>query len=187
MVCGMPQLTPEERTFLTGHLTQTRDVLLSEVANLSPDQWTFRPDEESWSIAECADHVVSIEKRILSLVSKRMQGEAPNPERAAEVQRKTAWLMDAVPSRHDRIKVPAGIENTSNSATPEDFIKLFEQRRAAVLEYVGQTQDPLHDRVSPHIVFKDLDGCQWLLLISLHSQRHTAQIVEVKKHQWYPK
>ena len=34
-----------------------------------------------------------------------------------------------------------------------------------VLQYVAETQDPMHDRVSPHIVFNDLDGCQWLLMI----------------------
>ena len=116
------------------------------------------------------------------MVSKRMQAAEPNPQRAAEVQKKTPWILEAVPSRHARVKVPEGIENTSHSATPEEFRQLFEQRRAALLKYVAETQDPMHDRVSPHMVFKDLDGCQWLLMISLHSERHAAQIAEVKAH-----
>ncbi len=183
----MPQLTPEDRDFLTSHLSQTRDLLLSEIANLRLDQWTFRPDDETWSIAECADHIANIEKRVFSMVSDRMQSAQPNPERAAEVQKKTPWILEAVPSRHERVKVPAGIENTSHSATPQEFAELFEQRRAALLKYVSETDHAMHDRVAPHMIFKDLDGCQWILMISLHSQRHAAQIADVKSHPAYPK
>jgi hypothetical protein len=162
-------------------------LLLSEIADLRPDQWTFRPDEETWSIAECADHIASIERLTFSMVSKRMQNAEPDPQRAAEVQKKTPWILEAVPARHARVKVPAGIENTSHSASPQEFADLFEKRRTALLAYVSETQDAMHDRVAAHPVFKDLDGCQWLLMISLHSQRHAAQIAEVKAHPGFPK
>lgn len=85
------------------------------------------------------------------------------------------------------MKVPAGVENMTNSATPQEFRETFEQRRAALLQYVSETQDPMHDRVAPHMIFKDLDGCQWLLMISLHSERHAAQMAEAKIHAAYPK
>jgi|HubBroStandDraft_4_1064222.scaffolds.fasta_scaffold322756_2 hypothetical protein len=183
----MPQLTPQDRAFLANHLSQTRDLLLSEIADLRPDQWTFRAEEDTWSISECADHIASIERRVFSMVSKHMQSAPPDPERAAEVQKKTPWILEAVPSRHARVKVPAGIENTSHSATPQEFADLFQERRAALLKYVSETEDPMHDRVAPHMIFKDLDGCQWLLMISLHSERHAAQIAEVKSHPAYPK
>ena len=183
----MPQLTPEDRAFLTSHLIQTRDLVLNEIESLRDDQWTFRPDEETWSIAECADHIATIEKMTFSMVSKRMQHAPPDPQRGAEVQKKTPWILEAVPARHARVKVPPGIENTSHSATPQEFAELFQERRGALLHYVSETQDRMHDRVAPHMVFKDLDGCQWLLMISLHSQRHAAQIAEVKTHPAYPK
>jgi hypothetical protein len=184
---GMPQLTPEDRAFLTAHLTRTRDLLLAEIANLRPDQWTFHPDDESWTIGECADHIASIEKLTFSMVSKRLQAAEPDPQRASEVQKKTPWILEAVPSRHARAKVPPGIENTSHSETPEEFADLFSARRAALLKYVSETDHRMHDRVSPHPIFKDLDGFQWLLMISLHSERHAAQIAEVKTHPAFPK
>jgi hypothetical protein len=183
----MPQLTPEERAFLTSHLSQSRDLLLSEILSLRSDQWTFQPDAETWSIAQCAEHIASIEKRIFSMVSKHMQGAPPTPERAAEVQKKTALLLEAVPSREVRVKVPAALENTSHAATPGEFADVFTERRGLLLKYVAETDHPMHDRVAPHMIFKDLDGCQWLLMISLHSQRHAAQIAEVKTHSSYPK
>jgi len=184
---AMPQLTAEERAILTAHLGRTRDLVLVEISNLRIDQWTFRPDDETWSIAECADHIVTVERRVFSMVSKHMQSAAPDPQRGAEVQKKTPWILAAVPSRHQRVKVPAGIENLTKSATPREFLEVFESRRAAVLKYVAETEHPMHDRVAPHPVFKDLDGCQWLLMISLHSERHAAQMAEVKAHPAYPK
>jgi uncharacterized damage-inducible protein DinB len=183
----MPQLTPEDRALLTAHLNRTRDLVLAEVSSLRPDQWTFRPDEESWSIAECADHIATIEHRVFSMVSKRMQAAAPDPQRAAEVQRKTPWILEAVPSRKERVKVPQGIENHTHFTIPREFADSFQERRGMLLKYVSETQDPVHDRVAPHPVFKDLDGCQWLLMISLHSERHAAQIAEVKAHPAFPK
>lgn len=183
----MPHLTAEERIFLIGHLSRTRDGLLKELDRLRPDQWNFRPDEQTWSIGECVDHIATIERRIFSMVSKHMQAAEPNPQRAAEVQKKTPWILQAVPDRHDRVKVPAGIENHSHTATAEEFIGNFKERRELLLKYVAETQDAMHDRVSPHMIFKDLDGCQWLLMISLHSERHAAQIAEVKLHQTFPK
>lgn len=182
----MAQLTSEDRAFLINHLSRTRDQVLSDVENLRLDQWIFRPDEETWSIGECADHIASIEKLTFSLVSKRMQGAPADPQRAAEVQKKTPWILEAVPARHARVKVPPGIENTSHFATPQEFADLFGERRAMLLKYVSETEDSMHDRVFPHAVFKDLDGCQWLLMISLHSERHAAQIAEVKTHPAYP-
>jgi len=183
----MAQLSPDDRALLTAHLTRTRDVLMGEVAHLGPAQWTFRPGEEIWSIADCADHVATIERRIFSMVSKHMQGLPPNPERGAEVQKKTPWILEAVPSRVQRVKVPPDIANHRHFETPEEFIDVFQERRELLLSYVRETQDPMHDRVMPHPVFKDLDACQWILMISLHSERHAAQIAEVKGHPAYPK
>jgi hypothetical protein len=48
------------------------------------------------------------------------------------------------------------------------------------------TTDDLHGHGGPHPVFKMLDGYQWVLLLSGHSARHTAQIEEVKASAGYP-
>jgi hypothetical protein len=183
----MAQLTLEERDFLTNHLTRSREIVLNEIAGVRPDQWAFRPDEESWSMGECADHILTIERRVFSMVSKVMQTAPADPVRAAEVQHKTPKLLKAVPSREVRIKVPAGIANHTHTASPEEFVAPFEEQRARLLQYVAETKDPVHDRVAPHPVFNDLDGCQWMLMIALHGERHAHQMAELKRHPEFPK
>ena len=54
------------------------------------------------------------------------------------------------------------------------------------MAYVKETNDNLRGHGGPHPIFKILDGYQRLLLLSGHSARHTAQILEVKASPGYP-
>ena len=58
--------------------------------------------------------------------------------------------------------------------------------RDATVTYVKTPADDLHGHAAPHPVFKTFDGYQWVLLLSGHSARHTAQIAEVKTAPGYP-
>lgn len=183
----MPQLTPDERLSISRHLLDSAQRFREAIAGLGPSEWSFKPSGEVWSIAECADHVVAVEIMIFGNVSGKLQQRTPDPERAAAAQGKEKMLMRAVPDRTTRVKVPVAIEPTGRGGSPEELIGYFDQVRAKTVEYVQSTGDPLHDRTAPHFMFKDLNGAQWLLLISLHTERHVAQIEEVKADENYPR
>ena len=55
------------------------------------------------------------------------------------------------------------------------------------MDYVRTTNDDLRDHFGPHPTLGTLDGYQWILLISAHSERHTKQIEEVKADPNFPK
>lgn len=57
--------------------------------------------------------------------------------------------------------------------------------RDKTVAYVKDTADDLYGHAGPP-VFKVLDGYQWILLLSGHAARHTAQIDEVKAVAGYP-
>ena len=52
-------LTPDQIAKASRHLSITRDLLVESVAGLSPLQWGFRPNYDSWSIAENLEHLAS--------------------------------------------------------------------------------------------------------------------------------
>jgi hypothetical protein len=56
-----------------------------------------------------------------------------------------------------------------------------------VLDYVRSGQDDLRHHVAQHPAGYTLDGYQWILLLSAHTQRHVAQIEEVKADPSFPK
>ena len=64
---------------------------------------------------------------------------------------------------------------------------VFTESRDKTIEFIRTTQEDLRSHTLPHPVMKTLDAYQWVLLLSAHSQRHTAQIDEVKSHANFPK
>ena len=64
---------------------------------------------------------------------------------------------------------------------------MFQQRRDRMVAFVESTQEDLRAHSTPHPLLKTMDAYQWILLISAHSERHTAQIEEVKAQPGYPK
>ena len=63
----------------------------------------------------------------------------------------------------------------------------FKESRDANIAYLGTTQDDLRNHFAPHPALGLMDGYQWILLMTGHTERHIAQIQEVKADPKYPK
>ena len=178
-------LTRQERDSLVQHLEQTRQAFLQSISGLSDAQWTFKAGPDRWSIAEVAEHIAVSETTILQIVTDQiMKGPAvprnPNP---VSDEKLLAWLLD----RTSKFQAPEMLKPTNRWATREALTKDFIAAREKTATYVKTTTDDLHGHAGPHPVFKMLDGYQWVLLLSGHSARHTAQIEEVKASTGYPR
>jgi len=177
-------LTRQERDSLVQHLEQTRQAFLQSISGLSDAQWTFKAGPDRWSIAEVAEHIAISETAIFQLVTDKMlKGPAipPNPTPLSD-EKLLASLLD----RSTKFQAPEMLKPTNRWATREALTKDFLAARDKTITYVKTTTDDLHGHGGPHPVFKMLDGYQWVLLISGHSARHTAQIEEVKASPGYP-
>jgi uncharacterized damage-inducible protein DinB len=179
-------LSPQEREFAVQEFTRTRDNFLKSIAGLSQKQWTFKPAPDRWSVAEVAEHITVAETTIFGLVQRTMQSPAA-PEKREQVKGKDQMILERMPDRSHKAQAPEILRPTGRFATEADLVKAFETARAANIEYVRTTNDDLRDHFFDHPVFGTLDGYQWLLLISAHSARHTAQIEEVKADPNFPK
>ena len=178
-------LTQQERDTLVKHLEQTRQAFLDSIEGLSDAQWAYKAGPDRWSIAEVAEHIAVSESVILQLVTEKiMKGPAtpPNPSPMPD-EKLVAALLD----RSGKFQAPEFLKPTNRWPTRDALVKGFTEARDKTMTYAKTTADDLHGHGAPHPVFKTLDGYQWLLLISGHSARHTAQINEVKESPGYPK
>lgn len=119
------QLSPDERATLAGHLTTTREAFLAAIEGLSSDQWSFKPDPETWSIAENSDHIVAVERDLLRSVQTCPEDEA----RGAAVKGKERLILKRVPDRSVRVKVPREIRPAGRSGSPVELAGHFEEMR----------------------------------------------------------
>jgi uncharacterized damage-inducible protein DinB len=180
-------LTPEERESALKSFQATHDAFLNSIAGLSQKQWTFKPAPDRWSVAEVAEHITVSESSILGLVQKQIVTSPATPEKREQVKGKDEIVLQKVPDRSHKAQAPEFLRPTGRWATEADLTKAFEESRKATMDYVRTTNDGLRDHFFDHPVLGTMDGYQWLLLISAHSARHTAQIEEVKADQNFPK
>ena len=180
-------LTSEERESALKSFQTTRDNFLKSISGLSPKQWTFKPAPDRWSVAEVAEHITVSESAIFSLVQKQVMTSPAAPEKRDQVKGKDEMILQRVPDRSHKAQAPEFLRPTGRWATEAELAKTFEDSRAATLEYIRTTNDELRDHFFDHPVFGTMDRYQWLLLISAHSARHTAQIEEVKAEPNFPK
>jgi len=179
-------ITPEERASALQQFQTTRDNFLKSIAGLSQKQWTFKSAPDRWSVAEVAEHITVSESTIFGLVHKMMQSPA-TPEKREQVKGKDQLILEKMPDRSHKAQAPEMLRPTGRWATQAELTKTFEDSRKATMDYIRTTNDDLRDHFFDHPAFGILDGYQWLLLISAHSARHTAQIEEVKADPNFPK
>ena len=182
-----PTLTPEERESALKSFQTTRDNFLKSIAGLSQKQWTFKPAPDRWSVAEVAEHIAVSESSLSGLVEKQIMTSPAAPEKREQVKGKDELILQRVPDRSHKAQAPEFLRPTGRWATEADLTKAFEESRKATMDYIRTTNDDLRDHFFDHPLLGTLDGYQWLLLISAHSARHTAQIEEVKADPNFPK
>jgi hypothetical protein len=187
---GTQTLTQEERDHAVAELEGSRRAFLDATKGLSTAQWSFKPAPERWSVAECSEHIALAEGFIFGLVSERIMKAPANPEKRDAAKGKDDLIVKMLQDRSHKATAPEPIDPVKHGVmTLEESVKLFQDSRAHTIEYIKTTQEDLRDHLFDHPVpaIGTLDGYQWILLISGHTRRHTAQILEVKADRNFPK
>ena len=173
-------MTPQERDLLLDLLVSSQQALIAAVVRLTADQWTFTPPDDRWSIAQCAEHLALSEEALLGMVRGQILQSPAAPEKTEMARGRDGVVVSAMRDRAQRRKTFDFLEPRSSAPAPADFIKAFLTRRAATLQFVRETEKALHHHFAPLGPLGDLDAYQWLLLMASHTERHVAQIEEVK-------
>jgi len=180
-------LTPAERENALKNLQATHDAFLQSISGLSEKQWKFKPAPDRWSVAEVSEHITVTESAIFGMLQKQVMTSPAAPEKRAEVAGKDEKILQIVPDRSHKAQAPEFLQPTGRWANRADTTNAFEAARRTTMDYVRTTNDDLRDHFGPHPLLGPLDGYQWILLISAHSERHTKQIEEVKADPNFPK
>ena len=178
-------LTEADRSALIQDLERSRKAFLDAIADVQTEaQWNYKPAPDRWSVGECAAHIIAAEEYFRQNVAAALK----NPPSAAP---QTGSPSDAdvarmVRDRSQRFQAPAGLEPTGKVMPKAETIKAFEATRTKTLDYVRTTKDALRDHSagSPPMV---MTAYQLMMMLSGHTERHTAQLLEVKASAGYPR
>ena len=207
-------ISDADRSYLVSHLEMTREFVIDATRGLTNEQWLFTPAPKRWSIAQCIDHLASTEEYVLRMVRERLLQAAEPIEPFPSLGRRTASLSqkpERMPAVADALIIRAMTDRTPALALPleqrppveevaprnsfpdsRSALEHFRAVRAATLEYARNTRDDLRGHFSFvrlegfYPQFKFHDGYQWLLRMSAHTERHLAQVHEIKGNHEYP-
>ncbi len=173
-------LSQKDRDFTMSHLHGTRKLVLDAVEDLKPQQCSFKPAPDRWSICEVVEHLVVTEKGLLPLAQKQ-----PSPSSAAGERYSDDQILKNVSSRAEKVKTPEMFQ-PKGTLSRDEVLAQFKQTRDTTIAFIRDTQDDLRARVSTSPAGPS-DPVQWLLFISGHTSRHLDQIAEIRADSKYPK
>jgi hypothetical protein len=180
------EMSSADRAKVVQYLTTTRDQVVAESANLSDAQWNFKAGPDRWSVGEVVEHLALTEEFLRDLQQKTVAAPVATAEQRAAAKGKDEMIMKAIPDRTQKAQAPEPLRPSAKLGSQADVVKAFRERRGKTLDYAGKTTDDLRAHVGESPI-GPVDAYQWLLFIGAHTQRHLAQIREVKASAQFPK
>jgi DinB superfamily len=182
------QISEKERAALVQHLTTTRDHVLAESAKLTDAQWTFKAAPDRWSVGEVVQHLVLAEPFLFETQQKLLTAAPATAEQLAAVKGKEEMIRKVIPDRTKKAQAPEPLQPATATKVggQAETVAAFRDRRTKTIDYATKTKDDLRGRIGDSPL-GPLDGYQWLVFIAAHSERHLAQIREVKADPKFPK
>ncbi len=175
------RLTDKDRNVALDHLKMTQQMFLASVAGLTPEQLHFKPSPDRWSIYECAEHITVSEDLMLEALQKIVNSP---PSAALKPKATDARVLGYGTDRSHKTKTEKAYEPTGRWNDLDEILAHFTASREKTLEFARTMPADLRDHLTEN---KTMDGYQWLLILSAHTQRHVLQINEVKNDPRFPK
>jgi hypothetical protein len=182
---GDSSLTKSERKFALEQFKNSKNNLLNAIKGLSTAQLNFKGSPESWSIAECTEHIAISETMLYGMFEGTLK-VAPEPSKRSDVKMTDEQVIALITDRTNKVKTQEPFKPTGKFGSHEGAVKEFVTKRDEHISYVKKTKDDLRNRYQ-QLPFGTIDAYQLILFIAGHTERHTKQIEEVKANTNFPK
>lgn len=178
------EITADEKAKALKHMKASQSELLKTVKGLSEEQLSFKASPDTWSIAECMEHIAISEKNIFGIVEMTLKSD-PDPSKRSAVQMSDDQVIGMISSREQKVKTRPEFEPKSNFGSYQGSIDEFKSKRKANMAFVKSSKDDLRNRYF-EFPFGTVDAYQVILFLSGHTVRHTDQIKEVMASNSFP-
>ena len=161
--------------------------------HLSAEQLNWKPSAESWSVAQCLEHLIVINSGYFPIIKKLVRGEYKHSlkERLPVLPKVFGKLViNAVkPEAQRKIKASTKFE-PSKSAIDAQIVNKFVEHQQEVIEHMKMTENLnlnkiiITSPVASLVTYSLLDAHK---IVVLHEQRHIAQAKRVMETEGFPK
>ena len=179
------ELTKKERDDAISYFKETQKGLNDQIKGMTENQLKWRPADSIWSITDCIEHLALSEKNLFDWAMGTLKAET-DPAKRSELKKTDEDVKKMMTDRSVRVKTREGFIPTGQFGDARQTMKVFDERREALIKYVKETKNDLRNHFA-ETRFGLLDTYQLLLFLSGHTRRHTLQIEELKANPGFPK
>jgi hypothetical protein len=171
------------------HLEQTKNGMLGAIRNISDAQWAFKPDTERWSVAEIVEHVITVLEIVQGPVREKLEA-SPAAAPLADYKKVDDIVIHQFPNRLAKIPSPRQPEGGLGLADAGERLVANYARLIEYLETAPDLREHSTEAMPLKIItngeYVSMDGYQWILAASAHTERHTKQVLETIAAPGFP-
>ena len=179
--------TEKDREFALKYMNDTKADYVAQLKDVSDAQLNFRAAEGRWTIAEIAEHITVVEEALFGMVTTGMF--KPEPAKCEDSFRvRDTMVLGSITNRSPgmRATAPEQVQPNGRWKTRDALMASFEKTRGMTMDFMKNNKVDLRGRFGSSPL-GTVDGFQQILFIVGHSERHLAQLKEVKADPKYPK
>ena len=183
----------ERITNITTDISKVADDVRISFGNLSPAQLNWKPDEKSWSVAQCMDHLITTHSQYFPLFKRLAAGQSKPTfwEKASPLSGFFGrFLIKSLdPANLKKMKAPGKAQPSASEISGHIVESFYDHQRQIVehLQNIPSGVDPVKTIITSPllgIVTYSLDDCYTILVA--HCQRHVGQAQRVTEHDRFP-
>lgn len=175
--------TEKDREFGLKYATDTQADFVKQLTGLSDAQLNFRAAEGRWTIGEIAEHIIVVENALRGMVEGGMK--SPVPACKDEFRIGDVAVILTITNRQQKFQAPEQVRPNGRWKTVPDLLTNFGTTRQTSLDYLKNMKEDMRSHFAS-MPFGKLDAFQGYLFMIGHSERHLAQLKEVKADAKYP-
>jgi hypothetical protein len=149
--------------------------LIQQLQSFTPDVFTKKVNEQSWSAADVAEHLLIVNKN-LSYVLKT---EGAVPDRAPD--KKLTIIKESLSDRATKLAAPENVKPTGTAQNQQELISGL-LHCMQVLQHIVQEKN-LYELCTqyPHPRLGRLTRLEWFYFIIYHTDRHCHQLETIQR------
>lgn len=181
-IIAQDYLNNVERDYAVKYLSNSMEDLFKAVEGLTEDQLNYKPAQDSWSIAECVEHIAISESALFGSLKEALT--ATNNENS-EVKLTDDQIIQIITDRSAKVKTIPQFEPSNKFSSYQGSLDEFKKLREKHISFLENTKDDLRNHYYG-FPFGTADTYQLLLFMAGHSVRHTMQINEILANPTFP-
>ncbi|MFB7638901.1 DinB family protein [Peribacillus butanolivorans] len=155
-------------------LFESRNQLIGEITELEDKALNHKPVPDIWSIAQICHHLYLSEQAITEAIARGIRDRDYK-----NIIQKNIYLISDMKKK---FKSPDIVLPSQKPFEISKIIDLLAESRDQLLQVLYEMDKDivLNKKKAKHPMFGDLSLDQWIELLSIHEQRHTKQIQDIK-------